>query len=383
MKIVIAPDSFKDSLTALEVARLIEAGLRHSFPHARYELIPMADGGEGTVAALVAARGGRLVRARVMGPLGTPVLARYGRLPDGSAVVEMAAASGLERVPEGLRNPLRTTSFGAGQLVRHALAAGAGQVLLGIGGSATVDGGLGFAQALGARFLDDRGRPLPAPLAGADLRRVAGLDFTQVDPRAGPALRVACDVQSPLAGPRGAAAVFGPQKGATPAQVRRLDAGLMRLGRLLERHCGQRVVNTPGAGAAGGLGAMLLGALGCRLERGVELVLEFADVAARFRGASLVITGEGCLDAQTGLGKVPQGVLLLARQMNIPVVALAGAIVSDANVNKTSAAAYAISAVSQPQSLAEALRGARSSVRYAALRLGNILLAGQALTRDS
>ena len=379
MKIVIAPDSFKDSLTAMEVARLIRAGLRHSFPKASYELIPLADGGEGTVAALVAARGGRLVRARVMGPLGNTVQAQYGRLPNGDAVVEMAAAAGLELVPHALRNPLRTTSYGAGQLVRRALDAGARRVLLGIGGSATVDGGLGFAQALGARFLDARGRGLAAPLTGADLSRVATVDLEQLDPRVGPALRVACDVDSPLVGPRGAARVFGPQKGATPAQVGRLEVGLQAFGRLLERHSGRRLLRAAGTGAAGGLGALLLGLFNGRLERGVDLVLEFAEVAARLQGASLVVTGEGRLDEQTGLGKAPQGIFLLARQLEIPIVAIGGSILLDVKGRKSGIADYAVSAVATPQTLDEALSQASGNVLAAARRLGNLLGVGQAL----
>ena len=383
MKIVIAPDSFKDCLSAMAVARLIEAGLRRSFPKARYDLIPLADGGEGTVAALVAARGGRMIRAKVTGPLGEPLTASYGRFPDGDAVVEMAAASGLERVPPERRNPLHTTSFGAGELVRHALRTGARQVLLGIGGSATVDGGLGFAQALGARFMDGRGRSLTAPLTGADLNRVAAVDFSGVEPRVRDGLRVACDVASPLVGPRGAAAVFGPQKGATPAQVRRLEAGLQSLGQRLEQHARRRVLGVRGCGAAGGLGAMLLGGFGCRLERGVGLVLEFARVAERLRDADLVVTGEGRLDVQTSLGKAPYGLFLLARQMKIPVVGLVGSLFFDVKVNKSALAKAAMSAVTRPLSLDEALREGPDNILSAAVRLGSILKTGQGLITKS
>lgn len=374
MRIVIAPDSFKESLSARDVAKLIEAGLRQTFPDADFDRMPLGDGGEGTTDALLAATGGRRVRARVTGPLGEPVNACYGRLPDGRAVIDMAAASGLALVPVIRRNPLRTTSYGTGELVRKALDAGASSILLGIGGSATVDGGLGFGQALGLQFLDTRGRRLPAPLTGAGLRRVAAIDASGLDPRLAGRLRVACDVDNPLIGPCGAAPVFAPQKGASPAQVKALAEALDAYGRVLESWSGRALRRLPGAGAAGGLGALLAALPGVAVERGASLVLEAVGARARFAQAQLIVTGEGRLDAQTRHGKLPQEVYLLARQLDVPCVFVAGSVLFDVNVTKTPIPALAC--VASPQPLAEAMAEARSHVMAAAQRLGALLSAG-------
>ena len=324
--IAIAPDSFKGALSAAEAAAAMAAGFRRGWPAARCRLIPMADGGEGTVDAWAAATGATRVTARVRDPLGRPIRATYARdARRRLAVIEMAAASGLPLLARHERDPRRTSTLGTGDLIRHALDGGARTLLLGIGGSATNDGGTGMATALGARFLDRRGRPL-APGGGA-LRQLHRVDLEGLDPRlATVRLQVACDVTNPLCGSTGAAAVYGPQKGATPAQVRQLDAGLERLARVMaaQRPETAGLDRQPGAGAAGGLGFGLLAFCGARLGRGVELVAEAVGLERRLKGCLLVVTGEGRLDAQTVNGKTPVGVAAVARRLGIPVIAICG-----------------------------------------------------------
>ena len=274
MRVLVAPDSFKGSAAALAVAQAMARGVRAVFPEAEVLPVPIADGGEGTVEALVVATGGALREATVTGPLGQPVVARWGVLGDGeTAVVEMAAASGLPLVPRERRDPRRTTTRGTGELMRAALDAGSRKLVVGIGGSATNDGGTGMARALGARFLGPDGAELPE--GGAALARLDRVDLSGLDPRlAGAELLVACDVDNPLTGPRGASAVYGPQKGATPEMVRELDAALCRFAERAREATGRDVAGRPGAGAAGGLGAGLLFFTPARLRPGVEIVLE-------------------------------------------------------------------------------------------------------------
>ncbi len=325
MKIVIAPDSFKESLTAPQAATAIRRGFAEVFPEADYVCVPMADGGEGTTEALVAARDGRWVETVVQDPLGQPVSARYGLLPDGTAVMEMAAASGLHWVAPHERNPLLTSSYGTGQMMADALSRGVRHILLGIGGSATNDGGAGMAQALGIRLLDQEGRPLPP--GGGALSRLAAVDDSGRLPQlADCRITVACDVNNPLCGSQGASAVFGPQKGATPDQVAQLDQALAHYADVLHAHGLPDCRDEAGSGAAGGLGFGLRALLGAQLQRGVDWVLAASDLAARLEGADLVITGEGRMDGQTAFGKVPLGVLQLARERGIPVIGLAGSI---------------------------------------------------------
>ncbi len=273
-KVVIAPDSFKESLSALEVAEAIERGFRQIFPQVQYVKLPMADGGEGTVDSMVAATGGEIVRVTVTGPLGQPVQAFYGLLGEGeTAVIEMAAASGLHLAPKAQRDPRMTTSYGTGELIQAALDRGVKTIILGIGGSATNDGGAGMMQALGARLLDENRQALPP--GGAALAQLAYIDLSGVDPRLQQvSITAACDVDNPLCGANGASAVFGPQKGATPEMVTQLDAALRHYGTLLEQATGREVINAPGAGAAGGMGAALLGMLNARLRPGIEIVIE-------------------------------------------------------------------------------------------------------------
>jgi glycerate kinase len=326
VKIVVAPDSFKECLSALQVAEAIARGLRRADPGAELLLVPMADGGEGTVDAVVEATGGRRLRRTVTGPLGDPVEATFGVTGDGeTAVIEMAQASGLPLVAPGRRNPLGTTTYGTGELIGEALAEGVRTVIIGIGGSATVDGGAGMAQALGVRLTDRSGRELG--WGGGDLGRLAHVDGGGLEEGVlGVRFRVACDVTNPLLGERGAARVYGPQKGATPEMVVRLERNLTRFARIVARDLGVEVAEVPGGGAAGGLGAGLKAFLGAELVPGAEVVAEAVGLAEKMAGADLVITGEGKLDGQSAFGKTPVGVAGLAKRRGIPVVALAGAL---------------------------------------------------------
>ncbi len=326
MKVVVAPDKFKGSLPAPDAARAMARGVVAAWPGATIDLVPMADGGEGTVEALVAATAGAFREATVTGPLGEPVVARFGLLGDGAtAVLEMASASGLVLVPDDLRDPLRTTTRGTGELLRAALDLGVSSIVLGIGGSATNDGGAGLAQALGARLLDEDGEDLPP--GGASLSRLARIDPSGLDPRLHRTeVRVACDVANPLCGPTGASAVYGPQKGATPEMVARLDAALAHYARAIARDVGRDVAELPGSGAAGGLGAGLVAFAGGVLTPGIDLVIDAVGLRHRLRGADLCLTGEGSLDASSAFGKTAVGVARLARSLGVPCLALAGMI---------------------------------------------------------
>ena len=332
MKIVIAPQGFKGNLTALEVARAIEAGVKRIVPDALTILKPMADGGEGTVQALVDATGGEIITTEVTGPLGEPINAHWGILNDQvTAVIEMAAASGLPLVPPEKRNPLITTTYGTGELILAALAKGCRKLIIGIGGSATNDGGAGMAQALGARFLDARGKEL-AP-GGAALADLEHIDVTNLDPRlVGFEVTRACDVNNPLCGPRGASAIYGPQKGATPELVEQLDAALAHYADVVRKDLGADVQNVAGAGAAGGLGMGLMVFLKARLIPGIDVVIEATNLVADLTGADLVFTAEGRIDCQSAMGKVLTGVALKAKEFGSPVIALAGEVADDCRV---------------------------------------------------
>lgn len=324
-RVLVAADKFKGSLTAVEVAERVTAGLRRVVPDVRVEALPVADGGDGTVAAAVAA-GFERREVRVAGPLGDEVTAAYA-LREGTAVVEMAEASGLQRLPEGVLAPLTSSTHGSGEVLRAALDAGARTIVFGVGGSATTDGGAGMLAALGARFLDADGEPV-AP-GGGGLAALASADLTGLDPRlADVELVLASDVDNPLTGPKGAPAVYGPQKGASPDDVTALDAALAHFAKVLEQTegVGARVAEyaaSPGAGAAGGIGfgAMLLGA---RFRPGIEVMLDVLGFAPALERADLVITGEGSLDEQTLHGKAPAGVAAAARAAGKEVVAVCG-----------------------------------------------------------
>jgi len=322
MKVVVAPNAFKGTLTATQAARAIARGVREVFPDAEVIEVPVADGGDGTVEALVTANRGQYLTAQVEGPLGDPVTATYGRIGSG-AVVELAAASGLTLIPPERRDLRHASTFGFGQLLFAARRPDTARLIAGIGGSATNDGGAGMAQALGYRLLDTAGRDLPR--GGAALARLERIDASGFEPWA-PAVevKVACDVTNPLTGPRGASAVYGPQKGADAAAVRELDAALARLAEVIERDLGKRVAEVPGAGAAGGAGAGLLAFLDASLVPGAPLVVEAAGLDAKLAGADLVITGEGRVDEQTAYGKAPGEVAKRARAAGVPVILLAG-----------------------------------------------------------
>ncbi|TQP09920.1 glycerate kinase [Vibrio cholerae] len=324
MKVVIAPDSFKESLTAKQVCDAIQAGLARVWHDARFVAIPVADGGEGTVQSLVDATQGRLVEVKVMGPQGKRVEAFYGMLGDNqTAVIEMAAASGLHHVPLVQRDPKLTTSFGTGELIRHALDQGVTKLIIGLGGSATNDGGVGMLAALGARFTNADGDPIQ--LTGGGLRELTHIDLQDFDPRLQNCdILVACDVNNPLCGDKGASAVFGPQKGATPEDVQLLDGTLRQFGLLTEKVTGKMVLESAGAGAAGGMGAALLAYTQARLRPGIEIVLETVQLAHQVSDADLVITGEGRIDSQTVHGKTPMGVAKVAKRFDVPVLALCG-----------------------------------------------------------
>lgn len=326
MKVVIAPDSFKESLTAKQVCDAIQAGLARVWHDAKFVAIPVADGGEGTVQSLVDATQGRLVEVKVMGPQGKRVEAFYGMLGDNqTAVIEMAAASGLHHVPLAQRDPKLTTSFGTGELIRHALDQGVTKLIIGLGGSATNDGGVGMLAALGARFTNADGDPIQ--LTGGGLRELTHIDLQDFDPRLQHCdILVACDVNNPLCGDKGASAVFGPQKGATPEDVQLLDGALRQFGLLTEKVTGKMVLESAGAGAgaAGGMGAALLAYTQARLRPGIEIVLETVQLAHQVSDADLVITGEGRIDSQTVHGKTPMGVAKVAKRFDVPVLALCG-----------------------------------------------------------
>lgn len=331
MKIVLAPDSFKESLSALQVAESIERGFKQVLPNAEYVKVPMADGGEGTVQSLVDATGGRIIKKTVTGPLGEAAEAFYGILGnDKTAVIEMAAASGLHLVPVNKRNPLITTTRGTGELIAAALEHNVNHIIIGIGGSATNDGGAGVARALGARFLNSDGQEIAE--GGGFLNELAAIDLSHLDSRlANVKIEVACDVDNPLIGPKGASAIFGPQKGATPEIVKQLDENLAHYAGIIEKELGVKIADVPGAGAAGGLGGGLLAFMQAELKRGVDIVMEAANLSDIIAGAELVITGEGKIDGQTIFGKTPIGVAKTAKKHGVPVIGIAGNISNDSD----------------------------------------------------
>lgn len=333
MKFVIAPDSFKESLTALEVATAIETGFKRVFPDADYVKLPMADGGEGTVQSLVDATQGKLIECEVTAPLGDKVKSFFGLSGDGkTAIIEMAAASGLHLVPPEKRNPLLTTSYGTGELIKLALDLGVESFILGIGGSATNDGGVGMLQALGMQCLDSQDKPIG--FGGAELANIVKIDVQQLDPRLQQVhIEVACDVNNPLCGECGASAIFGPQKGATPEMVKQLDAALSHFAEIAERDCGKQIRDQAGAGAAaGGMGGGLLLLPSVQLKAGIQIVLERLHLIDYVKDADVVITGEGRIDAQSIMGKTPIGVARTAKQFNKPVIAIAGCLREDYDV---------------------------------------------------
>jgi len=334
MKIVIALDSFKGSLSTYDASVSAEKGILRAFGAQKVEVIkvPLADGGEGTVQALVSATGGQVIYTDVTGPLGAPVKAFYGILGDRkTAAIEMAAASGLYLVPLDKRNPLNTTTYGTGELIKKALERGCREFIIGIGGSATNDGGAGMAQALGVRLLDEQGNDIA--FGGSALKQLDRIDISNLDSRINESkISVACDVDNPLCSERGASVVYGPQKGATPEMVKILDEALEHFAALIKRDLGKEILNIPGAGAAGGLGGGLIAFLGASLQSGIEMVIEKVQLREKIKDADFVITGEGKIDSQTIFGKTPVGVAKTAKEFNIPVIGVAGAVADDASI---------------------------------------------------
>lgn len=373
MRVVVAPDSFKGSLSALGVAAAMERGVLKVYPTASVRKIPIADGGEGTTEALVSATGGQMKEAQVSGPLGEVRLARWGVLGDGTtAVVEMAAASGLTLVAADRRDPRITCTYGTGELIRMALDAGLRRIIVGIGGSATNDGGSGMARALGVRFLAADGTELPP--GGGALAGLSQIDISGLDPRLQEAeITVACDVDNPLCGARGASAVFGPQKGATPAMVQELDAALSRYADCAQAATGRDVASLAGAGAAGGLGAGLMFFTPARLKPGVDIVLDAVNFAEIVNGAAFVITGEGQTDYQTAFGKAPVGVARVARKFSVPVFCISGGLGDGADDVLTHGVNATLSICNGPLSLAQCMRDAESLIEEATVRLCRIL----------
>ena len=330
--IVLAPDSFKESMTAKEVCEAMERGIRKANSQIRCIHVPMADGGEGTMQSLVDETGGRVYSKEVVGPLGNNVVAEYGILGNGEiGVIEMASASGIHLVDSEKRNPLITTTFGTGQLIKACLDKGVKKLLIGIGGSATNDGGAGFIQALGGRLLDENGDDLS--YGGGALAKLHTIDLSNLDERLKyVSVEVACDVNNPLCGKEGASYVFGPQKGATREMIEILDQNLSHYAEVIKEQLGKDVISKAGAGAAGGLGAGLMAFLDVKLKSGIEMVIEYANLEEKVRDADMVWTGEGSIDFQTQYGKTPLGVAMIAKKYNKPVIALAGRVGNDIDV---------------------------------------------------
>lgn len=373
MRFVIAPDSFKSSASAKEVAQAIADGLKVAFPDGEYDLIPMADGGEGTVEALVAATGGKIVHATVTGPLGEPLESFFGILGDGeTAVIEMAAAAGLNLVPPEKRNPLFTTTYGVGELIKAALNEGCCRLIIGIGGSATNDGGAGMAQALGAKLLDSNGNEIG--FGGIELGKLARIDISGLDKRLKESeILVACDVTNPLTGLKGASAVYSPQKGATPEAVKILDENLHHYAEVIRRDLGVDVEHVPGAGAAGGLGAGLMAFCQAKLIRGVDLIVQAVKLDERVQTADLVITGEGKLDFQTGFGKVPYGVAKVAKRYRKPVIAIVGQLGEGSENCREWGIDACFAITNKPMSEQEAMKDTLTLLRRTAEELGWLL----------
>ena len=332
MKIVIAPDSFKESMTAKEACEAIEKGMKIALPNAEFIKVPMADGGEGTTQSLVDATEGKMYFVETTGPLGEKVKSKFGILGNGEiAVLEMASTSGLELVPREKRNPMITTTYGTGELIKKAMDMGAKTILIGIGGSATNDGGAGMIQALGGKLLDENGKQIS--FGGGELSKIKKIDLSELDSRIKNIKFIAaCDVQNPLTGETGAANVFGRQKGATEEMVKILDNNLKHYAELIRKDVKVDVENISGAGAAGGLGAGLMAFLNAELRKGIDIVVEYSKLEEKIKGADFVITGEGSIDSQTRFGKTPYGVVSVAKKYGVPNITLAGNVSKDIEI---------------------------------------------------
>ncbi|WP_312112682.1 glycerate kinase [Brevibacillus reuszeri] len=376
MKIIIAPDSFKGSLSAPEAAGAIEAGIKKVLPQAQTVLVPVADGGEGTMESLVASTDGRKVEVDVTGPMNVPVRAAYGILGDQvTCVIEMASASGLILVQPEERNPLISTTYGTGELIKRALDDGCRRFIVGIGGSATNDGGIGMLQALGMKLLDADGNSIG--FGGGELHRIREIDDQHFDPRISEShFLLASDVQNPLIGPNGASHVFGPQKGATVEMVKALDHSLGMWADLVEAKTGISLHNLPGAGAAGGIGGAFQAFFPSRMERGIDIVIEYTGLGEKMQDAAIVFTGEGQIDFQTASGKTPMGVAQEAQKWGVPVFVLAGSVGSGTDILYEYGIHSINSIMSGPMTLQEAMSRAPELLAQKAEQVLRTYLAG-------
>lgn len=373
MKFVLAPDSFKESMSAKKAGLAMQKGILRIFPDAECEIVPMADGGEGTVESLVSMDNGEIIKTEVIGPLGKMVIAEYGLLAEGkTAVIEMASASGLELIKPEERNPLVTTSYGTGELIKHALDKGISRLLIGIGGSATNDGGAGMLQALGVSFKDKAGNELS--WGGGALNELESIDISGLDERLKSVqIDVACDVTNPLVGVNGASAIFGPQKGADSEMVKLLDQNLTHYAAKIEQKLGKDIAYTEGAGAAGGLGAGLMAFLNANLRKGIELVIEYTKLEDRVKGADFVFTGEGSIDGQTLFGKTPFGVASIANKYSIPLIAFAGKVGKDVEPLYENGFAAIIGILKSVSTLEEALDSGEENLAFAAENICRVM----------
>ncbi|OJE22042.1 glycerate 2-kinase [Bacillus thuringiensis] len=372
MKVVIASDSYKESLKAIEVCEAIERGFRAIFPNAKYVKIPIGDGGEGTVESLVDATGGGIISISVTGPLRESVQAFYGVSKDKkTAFIEMAAASGLQHVPVEKRNPLIATTKGTGELILHALNQGAEYIILGLGGSATNDGGAGMLAALGVRFINDKGEVIDP--SGGTLHSIVAIDFSQMDPRLkGVKIEAACDVDNPLVGMQGASFVFGRQKGANVEMMKELDENLKHYANILKRYVSSDVSEIPGAGAAGGMGAAVISVLKGDLRKGIEIVLDYTNFDKHIEDADLIITGEGRIDEQTAYGKAPVGVAGRAKRFSVPVIAIGGSVSSDYSAVYEKGIDAVFSITTRPMTLEEAYRVAEENIEMTTKNIATV-----------
>ncbi|TCP97730.1 glycerate kinase [Cricetibacter osteomyelitidis] len=373
MKIVIAPDSFKESLSALNVANAIERGFKQIFPDATYVKVPVADGGEGTVDTMIEAMNGQKVEVEVINALGEPQMAFWGISGDkNTAFIEIAAACGIEQVPMERRNPRVTTTFGVGQLILSALDFGARHFIIGLGGSATNDAGAGMLQALGAKLLDYTGNELD--FGGATLADLVHIDVSQLDPRLNECrFDVACDVSNPLVGEQGASAIFGPQKGATPEIVKELDLALTHFAEVVEQDLQVAVKDIPGGGAAGGLGAAFAGVLKGKLQSGIGIIVDLLGLEKQIQDADLVITGEGRVDHQSIKGKVPIGVAAVAKKYNLPVIGIAGSLGQNIEIVYGYGLDCVFSVLNKVSTLPEALAEAEYNVELTSRNIATVL----------
>ena len=384
MKIVIAPDSFKESLTALEVANAIESGFRSVFTDAEFVKVPMADGGEGTVQSMVDATNGSFIDLEVTGPLGNKVMAQYGILgtlqgeKSTTAVIEMASASGLHLVPRDKRNPLYTTSYGTGELIKDALDRGIKHIILGLGGSATNDGGAGLAQALGIHFQDENKKSML--FGGSALAKLAHIDTSHIHPLLSQCrIEVACDVDNPLCGEYGASAIFGPQKGATPEMVELLDKNLAHFADIIVQNGFEDHRLLPGVGAAGGMGLGVKTFLNAELKPGIEIVMESVGLAEQLEQADLVITGEGRIDGQTVFGKTPMGVLKQANKKGVPTIGIAGTLGTDSDAILSHGMMATFPIIPALDSLEQVLADAEKNLMNTSRNIAAIMKLGQTI----